>query len=96
MEQDRKPSVGIGAQLTASLHGNDPTKISAEEPSSMLLANSNVDNTPPSREDGFVMFKAEQGLSLNKIFAENKGNCLFYALFSHRAECLTYILEEFP
>jgi len=72
VEQDRKPSVGTGAQLTASLHGNDPTKISTEEPSSMLLTNNNVDNTPPSREDGFVMFKAEQGLSLNKIFAENK------------------------
>lgn len=75
MEHDRKPSVGTGAQLTASILGNDSTKISTEEPSNMLLSANHVDNTPPSREDGFVMFKAEQGLPLNKIFAENKGNC---------------------
>lgn len=83
MEHDLKPFVSTGAQLTASLHGNDAAKISTEEPSNILLSANHVDNTPPSREDGFVMFKAEQGSSLNKIFAENKGYCLYFILTIH-------------
>ena len=73
VEHDRKPSVGTGVLVTASVHGNDTTKVATEEPSDISLAVYNMDNTPPSREDGFVMFKAEQGSSLNKIFGENKG-----------------------
>lgn len=72
VEQDRKPSVATGVPVTASVQRND--KITTEEPSHIILTVANqADNTPPSREDGFGMFKAEQGLALNKIFVENKG-----------------------
>ena len=93
MEQDRKPSASI-VQNSASIQagGSDTAKATAEEPSSTSLVANQIDsNTPPAREEGFAMFKCEQGSALNKIFLENKGkqnenkknSFLFSRLFFH-------------
>lgn len=73
LDQERKCSANTGVSITASYNANDTTKTSAEEPSSTSVnVDKQSDGTPPSREEGFIMFKSDQGSSLNKIFLENK------------------------
>jgi len=74
-EQERKPSSStVPNTASIPISGGNVVRATAEEPSSTLLVGNQIDgNTPPTREEGFIMFKSEQGSALNKIFLENKG-----------------------